>query len=180
MKIKINEIHVAERIRKECGDLKPLADSIREHGLLNQITVMLEQGHYLLIAGYRRLQAAKSLGWHEIAVTAVTPMEADELLRIEVEENELRKNFTVSERLAYASKIKAIEQQKARQRMGAHNLPKEDTVAGCPNGDTLPDEQPAPKKLRTDDVVAQRSGISSRQQLERATYVAENRPDLLE
>ena len=92
----------------------------------------------------------------------------------------MRKNFTVSERLAYANKIRAIEQQKARQRMGAHNVSKEDTVAGCPNGDTLSNEQPVPKKLRTDDVVAQRSGFTSRQQLERATYVAENCPDLLE
>ena len=87
MKIKINEIHVAERIRKECGDLKPLADSIREHGLLNPITVMPGPDHYLLIAGYRRLQAVKSLGWHEVDATFVSPMEADEQLRIEMEEN---------------------------------------------------------------------------------------------
>lgn len=154
MIINFSQIRVAERIRKDNGDTKQLADSIREIGLLNPITVMEDGDEYVLMAGYRRLQAMKSLGWHETDATVLSMMEADEQLRIEIEENEMRKNFTVSERLAYADKIKAIEQQRAKQRMGAHNLPKKGTESGCPNGDTLTDTHPDHIKLRTDDVVA--------------------------
>jgi ParB family chromosome partitioning protein len=43
-----------------------LADSLREHGLLQPILVRPNDGGYTLIAGSRRLRAAESLGWARI------------------------------------------------------------------------------------------------------------------
>lgn len=104
MYIKIKMIQVMDRIRKETGDLKPLIDSIREHGLINPITVMHTLEGYVLIAGYRRLQAVKALGEHDIVATVLDPKDADEQLKMEIDENEVRKDFTIREKLAYAEK----------------------------------------------------------------------------
>jgi len=180
MYIKINMIHIMDRIRKETGDLKPLIDSIREHGLINPITVMDNMDGYVLIAGYRRLHAMKALGEHDIVATVLDPMDADEQLKMEIDENEVRKNFTIRERLAYADKIKVIEQAKSRKRMSEHARDGHDRKQGWLNGDT-PEAQDTPvKKQRTDDIVAERAGFSSRHQYERAAYVADHRPELLD
>ena len=180
MYIKIKMIQVMDRIRKETGDLKPLIDSIREHGLINPITVMHTLEGYVLIAGYRRLQAVKALGEHDIVATVLDPKDADEQLKMEIDENEVRKDFTIREKLAYAEKIKVIEQAKSRQRMSDHARDGHDRKQACPNGDT-PEVQDQPvKKQRTDDIVAQRAGFTSRQQYERASYVADHSPDLLD
>lgn len=180
MYIKIKIIKVMDRIRKETGDLKPLIDSIREHGLINPITVMDTAEGYVLIAGYRRLQAVKALGEHDIWATVLDAMDADKQLKMEIDENEVRKSFTVRERLAYAEKVKVIERAKSRQRMSEHARDGHEKKQACPNGDT-PEAQEAPvKKQRTDDIVADRAGFSSRQQYERAAYVADHCPDMLD
>jgi len=180
MNININTIQVMERIRKETGDLKPLIDSIREHGLINPITVMENGDGYVLIAGYRRLQAVKALGNHEISATVLNPMDADKQLKMEIDENEARKSFTIQERLAYADKIKVVEQAKARQRMSEHARDGHARKQGCLNWDTPEGQDKPDKKQRTDDIVAQRAGFSSRQQYERAAYVADASPELLD
>jgi ParB family chromosome partitioning protein len=53
-----------------------LADSLRAHGLLQPIVVRPVDAGYELIAGHRRLEAAKVLGWTEIA--AVVRDESDD------------------------------------------------------------------------------------------------------
>jgi ParB family transcriptional regulator, chromosome partitioning protein len=60
--IPIECIVVGQRFRKECGNIQPLATSISKIGLLHPITVQKrEDGSYSLLAGFRRLQAQKSL-----------------------------------------------------------------------------------------------------------------------
>ena len=116
----ISSIQVAERIRKDNGGLDELAGDIREHGLINPITVMEQtEGGYVLIAGLRRLKAMELLGAKEIRATVMTALEAAEMLMLEIAENEQRKEFTVSEKLAFAEKLKAIEAEKARVRKSA-------------------------------------------------------------
>ena len=119
--IAISSICVAERIRKENSSLDELAQDIQKHGLLNPITVMEQSdGGYVLIAGLRRMKAMEQLNAAEIRATVMSPMEADEMLMLEIAENEQRKEFTVSEKLAFAEKLRAIEREKARARMSAH------------------------------------------------------------
>ena len=169
----ISEVRVAERIRKDNGGLEELANDIHEHGLINPITVMEQtEGGYVLIAGLRRLKAMERMGAKEIRATVMTALEADEMLMLEIAENEQRKEFTVSEKLAVAEKLKAVEAEKAKQRQirKSSNF----VVANRP---------PQTKHAETGkarDIVAQKAGFTSTTQMRRAQAVSESRPDLME
>lgn len=92
MLVSINEIKVNPGRREvEPEDIKSLADSIAELGLLNPITI--DQG-YTLIAGRHRLEAAKLLGWMEIECT-VTDLQGLQAELAEIDENFVRKNLSV-------------------------------------------------------------------------------------
>lgn len=102
---------------RDNGSLDDLALDIQEHGLLNPITVMEQaDGGYVLIAGLRRLKAMEQTGETDIRATVMSPMEADEILLLEISENEQRKDFTTAERLAFAERIQAVETEKGKQR----------------------------------------------------------------
>ncbi|HDQ14841.1 MAG TPA: chromosome partitioning protein ParB, partial [Sediminispirochaeta sp.] len=60
MQVPINEIVVKKRIRRDLGDLSRLMESIREHGQLNPVLINSRRE---LLAGQRRLEAIKRLGW---------------------------------------------------------------------------------------------------------------------
>lgn len=92
MLVSINEIKVNPGRREaEPEDIKNLADSIAELGLLNPITV--DQNH-TLIAGRHRLEAAKLLGWTEIECT-VTDLQGLQAELAEIDENFVRKNLSI-------------------------------------------------------------------------------------
>ncbi len=118
--ISVDSITVAERIRKDNGDISQLADDISKHGLINPITVINQDNGYLLIAGFRRLEATRLLNENEVLASVVSAADADEQLMLEIAENEQRKEFTLTERLTYAERLKAIEKEKGRQRMAAY------------------------------------------------------------
>lgn len=94
MKVRVDEIHIGERIRKDIGDLESLKNSLSKHGLISPVVINLDGE---LIAGYRRLTAAKELGWVEIEVNVVHAESQEDLLDIELEENMIRKDFTKDE-----------------------------------------------------------------------------------
>lgn len=169
----ISEVRVAERIRKDNGGLEELANDIHEHGLINPITVMEQtEGGYVLIAGLRRLKAMELLGAKEIRATVMTALEAAEMLMLEIAENEQRKEFTVSEKLAFAEKLKAVEAEKARVRKSAGGKGGLDQdVANWPH---------LQEQGRSRDIVAQKAGFTSTTQMRRAQAVSESRPDLME
>ena len=98
--IDIDDITIGNRYRKDMGDLQALSTSIEELGLLQPIGINLD---HQLIWGERRLRACQSLGWARIPARIV-PME--QITLGEYAENEIRKNFTVSERVAIAEIIK--------------------------------------------------------------------------
>lgn len=97
MIVKIDEIKIKNRVRKDLGDLQSLKESIRLYGLLNPITL---NSKYELVAGERRLQAAKQLGWERINAN-ILDANTDKIkqLEIELEENNQRKEFTDDELL---------------------------------------------------------------------------------
>ena len=94
MKIQVSEIIVGKRLRKDVGDLTDLITSISRHGLLNPITLTYENE---LIAGFRRLEAVKALGWDEIECVKIAVEDRLQQLLIEAEENLTRKDFTPEE-----------------------------------------------------------------------------------
>ncbi len=94
MQINIDDIKVKNRIRTDMGDLCALKDSLKRYGLLNPITI---NSRNELIAGHRRLEAAKMLGWTSINAIVVNTADSVTLLELEMEENTQRQNFTTDE-----------------------------------------------------------------------------------
>ena len=69
-----------------------LAENIRQHGLINPITVAMDNGEYRLLAGERRYRAVVNLGRTEILANIVNvPQEKWRILM--AAENLLRKDF---------------------------------------------------------------------------------------
>ena len=97
MKIPIEEIKFNEdnRIRKDLGDLDTLKESMKNFGLLQPIII---DSNFNLIAGMRRLTAARSLGWKEIEVQQFNVVGKSNLLQIEADENTTRLDFTWQEK----------------------------------------------------------------------------------
>ena len=96
MLVPIEKIKVKKCVRKDLGNLSDLKDSLRTYGLLNPITI---NSKYELIAGERRLTAAKEIGWTNINANIVDNLTEIEQLEIEIEENNQRKEFTEEELL---------------------------------------------------------------------------------
>ena len=94
MQVRIDEIILKKRVRKNLGDLTPLMESIRKHGLLNPIVLNKKKE---LIAGHRRLECAKKLGWQVIEATILDTASELEKLQLEMDENIHRKNLTPEE-----------------------------------------------------------------------------------
>jgi N6-adenosine-specific RNA methylase IME4 len=122
----IEKIDLGFRYRKDLGDLRPLADSIAEVGLLHPI-VVTPDGR--LIAGQRRLEACRLLGWDEVPVTVI---DLDEVARGEAHENFVRKDLLPSEIVALKRAIEPFERSEARRRQGSRaDLCHPATVAQC-------------------------------------------------
>ena len=114
MLVPIEDIKVKKRIRKEMGDVSSLAESMKRFG---QICPILITKKNVLIAGERRLEAARSLGWNNInAVVAEIP---DELTKLEyeLEENIQRKDFTPAEAQEAVQKIYILQNPSLFQRI---------------------------------------------------------------
>ena len=102
MQVPIESIKVKKRVRQEMGDISALAESMKRFGQISPIVINSDK---VLIAGGRRLEAARSLGWSNI--NAVVAEITDELtmLEYEREENVQRMDFTPTEEEAVDEKI---------------------------------------------------------------------------
>ena len=170
--IPIHEIRIAERIRRDNGSLDDLALDIQEHGLLNPITVMEQaDGGYVLIAGLRRLKAMEQTGEADIRATVMSPMEADEILLLEISENEQRKDFTTAERLAFAERIQAVETEKGKQR----RMRKPRETADFEVGNCPPQTKERAEVGKVRDIVAKKAGFTSSRQMRRANVAVIDR-----
>ena len=94
MRLKISEIRIGNRIRKDQVDLSELKDSMRRLGLLQPILV---DTNNTLVAGFRRMEAAKALGWESIDSRLVDIQNKKDRLIIEADENITRRDFTPEE-----------------------------------------------------------------------------------
>lgn len=94
MKIRVDDIQVkAGRRELDTDHVRELADSIKELGLLNPLTVDKEN---VLIAGLHRLEAVKLLEWPEVECT-VSSLEGLRAELAEIDENIVRNDFTAIE-----------------------------------------------------------------------------------
>jgi N6-adenosine-specific RNA methylase IME4 len=100
--VAISSIRIGERHRKDWSDLRALAKSIDEVGLLHPIGIS-PSGE--LVFGERRLLAYRDiLGWTEIPASVVN---VPSIVDGERHENEIRKDFAPSERVAIERTINA-------------------------------------------------------------------------
>ena len=106
MLIRISEIQIKKRIRKDFGNLNELAESMNIHGLMNPIVITRDR---ILIAGQRRLESAKKLGSENIEATIVNAPTKIDKLEMEIEENIHRKDFTTDEIVDAYSKLEKIK-----------------------------------------------------------------------
>lgn len=66
--VPIDLVDVDDNVRADVGDLEDLAESIRQHGVMQPISVALSatEGRFTLVVGQRRLAAAKLAGLERI------------------------------------------------------------------------------------------------------------------
>jgi ParB family chromosome partitioning protein len=100
MQVPVKDIIVRKRIRKNMGDITILAESLKRHGQISPIVISKKN---VLIAGGRRLEAAKSLGWRTINAVILENSTELSRLELEIEENTQRRDFSMDE-LADATK----------------------------------------------------------------------------
>lgn len=109
--IPIDDIIVGHRFRKDIGNVKELAESIKAKGLIQPITVDTE---YNLLAGGRRLQAARVAGCDEIPVILRDVEDEADAREIELHENIHRKDMSWTEELALIDRIHDLMVEKAK------------------------------------------------------------------
>jgi ParB family chromosome partitioning protein len=90
VQVNIKDIIIKKRARKDEGDLTSLMESLDKIGQLNPIILNSKME---LIAGYRRLTAAKKLGWTKISATILEIHDKADMLAIEIDENVHRLAF---------------------------------------------------------------------------------------
>lgn len=149
--IRIDDVIVGERARKDYGDLTDLMESIREVGLLQPIG--LTPGNHLLFGG-RRLEACRALGWESIPfVRPETQTDAISLLHAERDENTCRKAMTPEELVDLGIRLEELERPKAKERQGTRFDLRPTSGPGGPEVDD-------PETNRTAHVVGEALGLS--------------------
>lgn len=157
----IDQIKTGTRHRRDLGDIDALSQSMVEVGLLHPVVVTPDNN---LVAGMRRIAAAKRLGWTSISVcVAKTLDDARKLLIAERDENTCRKDFAPSEAVALGKELEEFEKPKAEERKREHGK----TAPGKPKntGGKLPPVLNAEKNNdsgKTRDKVAEAVGMSGR------------------
>ena len=155
--IKIKDIKIGKRYRKDMGDISELANSIKEQGLLQPVGI---NDNNELIFGQRRIKAAISLGWEEIEVRRVN---VTSILEGELTENEVRKQFNIEERVAIG---KAVEDLLGERR-GRPEIKVNKGADFC----TLKNNTKT--GIKTRDIAAQKAGFGSHDTYVKAKTITE-------
>ena len=87
--VDVDKVEINKRVRHNLGDVTALSESLRKHGLLNPIVITDKNE---LIAGHRRLEAAKRLKWPRIPARVISQSEEADLVEMEIDENTQRKD----------------------------------------------------------------------------------------
>jgi len=157
MLIETNKIIVNDRIRKDFGDIEELANDIKENGLINPPVITPE---YELIAGERRLRALKHLKYDQIEVRIMTVKDALHQLKLEISENENRKDFSFNEKMTWAKLLEEEYKKIAENKMlsgGKQNF--------------------AEGEFLTNQKVAEEVGFGNKETYRQAKYISENATD---
>jgi DNA modification methylase/ParB-like chromosome segregation protein Spo0J len=152
--IKIKNIKIGERHRKDMGDLTSLAESIRQEGLLQPIGVT---DRMEIVFGERRLRAVHDILKRKTILARIVNVSS--IVAGEYHENEIRKDFTPSERVAIA---KAIERQIGNRRGQRTDRQRVQEIAQVEPG------------RKTRDQAAERAGFGNHETYRQAAKVIAN------
>lgn len=148
----IEAVRVGDRFRRDMGDIEALAASISEVGLLQPIVIDADEN---LVAGERRLRACELLGFTHIPAHVI---DLDAIILGEHAENEMRKDFTVSERVAIG---RALEELIGERR-------------GRPSADIVENFPQFEGGVKTRDLAAQKAGFGNARTYQQAKSVVES------
>lgn len=110
----LTEVSISEVVRDEDQPrkefapeaLEALANSIKEHGVLQPLVVVKEGDKYKIVAGERRFRASKMAGLEKVPVIIRT-LEAQERLEISIIENAQREDLNAIEMATAYAKLKS-------------------------------------------------------------------------
>ncbi len=91
-------LHHPQNPRLDLGDLTELTESIKSQGVLQNLTVVPEEDHYLVLIGNRRMEAAKQAGLAELPCAIVEMDETDQIATM-LTENMHRSDLTLFEQV---------------------------------------------------------------------------------
>ena len=123
MKIKLNLIKPNENQPRKSFDeekINQLADSIKEHGIIQPLVLKKEDNLYTIVAGERRWRASKLLGLDEVPAIIMDLSEKD-ILEVSLIENIQREDLNpIEEASAYKELINRFEftQEDLSKRIG--------------------------------------------------------------
>jgi len=160
MEVDISTIKEGERARKDYGDMSLIENSIKQIGLLQPIVI---DANYNLVCGGRRIKAFKNLGFKKIPARIVN---LEHIILGEYAENEVRKDFTHSERVAIGKKL----EERLSGRKGSNQYKQK--------VDSLNLDE---AKKRTDQLAAKKAGYVSKDTYRQAKKVVETaQPELVD
>ena len=151
--LSISAILIEDRHRSDLGDIKSLAESIDDLGLIQPVVITPDNR---LVAGGRRIAAVTSLGWDTVPVTVIHTLNGlADALQAELDENTCRKDLNPVEaaslRQARAKVIAPLAEDRKSHGETAPGKPKN-------AGGNFP--QASPTKTR--DVAAKGTGYSGK------------------
>jgi hypothetical protein len=105
--VPIKSIQIGERAREEKHtevEVNSYVESFKAVGMLNPVSITLDN---VLVAGEGRLMAAQKLGWEKILCRRLLFPSTDKvrLLKAELDENVMRKQFTPAEKVKLTQQI---------------------------------------------------------------------------
>ncbi|HZA23534.1 MAG TPA: ParB/RepB/Spo0J family partition protein [Dehalococcoidia bacterium] len=107
--IELDSLYISPyNVRKDLGDLTELTDSVTDLGVLEPILVRQKGEQYEVIAGSRRLKAARSAG-HTTIPASVLELTNVQALLTSLIENIQRKDLTLEERVVTYQQLEALE-----------------------------------------------------------------------
>lgn len=112
LKVSINSIKPNEEQPRKYFDpekIAELAESIKEHGIIQPIVLKKEGNYYTIIAGERRWRAAKTIGLKEVPAV-IMDLSDKQVLEVSLIENIIREDLNpIEEALAYKKLLKDFE-----------------------------------------------------------------------
>lgn len=164
--VPLDAIVIGSRVRKDLGDLSALAESIKRHGLLHPIVITQDN---TLVAGHRRIEAAKLIGWNEIPATV---LDIADLLSAERDENAERKDFTPSEAVEIGGLIEDQHRAKVAAQSHEQRVFAAKSSVAKRTGNAMPIRNPACSPLGAAmNVAAKAVGMGREKYLQAKTIV---------